>query len=64
MVKCWNCSKDLTQVNRTWKYGNFDVKEFVCSCKAVTREYSKEGKVSFYLGALKGKARFHKVTPK
>ncbi|HLI46433.1 MAG TPA: hypothetical protein VKU94_04500 [Geobacterales bacterium] len=64
MVRCWNCGKDLSKVNRTWKYGIFDVKEYICSCNAVTREYLKNGKPSFYLGNIKGKGGFKKVNPK
>ncbi len=62
-LKCWSCKKELNEVNRTWKYGIFDVKEFLCSCGAVTREYSREGKAVFYLGNIKGKTRMKKVIP-
>lgn len=57
MVKCPKCKKDLSKPTKTWTYGQFEVQAFSCTnCGTQFREYTKDGKHSFTLKLVKGKA--------
>jgi len=57
MVKCPKCKKDVSKSEKAWTYGQFEVQAFACSsCGTRFREYTKDGKHSFMLKFVKGKA--------
>ena len=55
MVKCPNCEKGAKAPEKTWAYGPFEVKAYLCACGMKFREYAKDGKHSFTLKRVKGK---------
>ncbi|MCW4003625.1 MAG: hypothetical protein NWE95_06920 [Candidatus Bathyarchaeota archaeon] len=55
-TQCPNCKKEADKPNKTWKYGQFQVKAFTCkNCSTQFREYTKNGKYVFTLKLAKGK---------
>jgi len=55
-AKCPNCKKETNKPEKTWKYGGFDVKAFICNnCGTKFREYTNNGKFVFNLKLEKGK---------
>jgi hypothetical protein len=55
MAKCPKCKKDNTKPDKAWKYGQFKVQAYACSCGTQYREYTKDGKHSFTLKRQQGK---------
>jgi transposase-like protein len=56
MPSCPNCKQATQRVNKTWKYGRFQVQAFSCpNCKTQFREYIRNGKYAFTLKLQKGK---------
>lgn len=55
MAKCPACKKEIAKPDKTWKYGQFTVQAYLCSCGAKFRDYSQKGKHSFTLKLQKGK---------
>ena len=49
MVKCPDCLKEITETNKKWKFGQFDVEAFSCECGTDFRSYKKDGVDSFKL---------------
>jgi len=61
MAKCPICKRDVDKPEKTWKYGVFDVKAYMCpNCQTRFREYFARDKLSFMLKLEKGKG-FTKV---
>jgi hydrogenase maturation factor HypF (carbamoyltransferase family) len=57
MAKCPKCLREAKDPNKTWKYGQFKVQAYSCkNCGTQFRNYSREGKHSFTLKLVKGKA--------
>jgi predicted RNA-binding Zn-ribbon protein involved in translation (DUF1610 family) len=55
MAKCPNCGKQNERSKKKWKYGQFEVHAYSCSCGNEFREYTHKGKPSFTLRLKKGK---------
>jgi len=55
MTKCPDCKKEMAKPVKTWKYGQFTVQAYLCSCGTKFRDYSQKGKHSFTLKLQKGK---------
>jgi DNA-directed RNA polymerase subunit RPC12/RpoP len=56
MVICPNCKKENPTPNKTWQWGQFTVKAYVCgNCGTSFRDYSKLGKHAFTLQHKKGR---------
>jgi len=54
MTKCPNCKKELTNPNKSWTFGVFEVQGYLCdNCGTDFREYFKAGKHSFTLKRAK-----------
>ena len=54
MTNCPNCKKELAEPQKTWKFGQFTVKAYLCSnCGTDFREYHKAGKHTFTLKRAK-----------
>ena len=54
MPKCPKCNSEVPEPKRNWKYGNFEVSMYLCSCGNQFREYYHEGKVNFRLSEHNG----------
>ena len=55
MAKCPNCKNEIAKPDKTWKYGQFTVQAYLCSCGTKFRDYSQKGKHTFTLKLQKGK---------
>ncbi len=53
MVKCPDCLKELTEPNKKWKYGKFNVEAYSCECGTDLRTYRLDGEPSFALKKTK-----------
>jgi hypothetical protein len=63
MAKCPKCKTENPNPNKTWKYGFFTVKAYICEhCQTRFREYfDKNGKHSFTLKLQRGKRGYIKA---
>jgi DNA-directed RNA polymerase subunit RPC12/RpoP len=56
MAACPNCKKENAKPNKTWQWGQFTVKGYLCgNCGTSFRDYSKLGKHAFTLQHRKGR---------
>jgi hypothetical protein len=60
LVKCPDCLKEISECNKKWKYGQFDVEAFSCECGTDFRSYKKGGVESFKLKRKKSGGKFRK----
>ncbi len=60
MVKCPDCMKEHAEYKKKWKYGQFDVEAYTCTCGTDFREYKLEGKRSYTLKKNKKDKRYRK----
>ncbi len=55
MVRCPNCGKEVGRPVKSWNYGHFTVKSYLCECGTAFREYDSGGKTRFVLRDSKDK---------
>ena len=60
MAKCPSCGKEVSKLEKKWKYSKFTVSAYLCDCGTVFRDYAEDGKHRFTLKYQKGKG-FRKV---
>ena len=62
MATCPNCRKEVTKLEKSWKFSKFDVQAFTCgNCGTRFREYSQDGIYNFTLELRKGSKYGKKV---
>lgn len=49
MVKCPACKREFDKTTKSWNFGQFTVDSYACECGTDLREYSVNGKRSFFL---------------
>ena len=59
MPKCPSCKKDVSKMIKAWKFGNFDVNAYKCTCQAEFRNYSINGKKKFTMRREGARYRKH-----
>jgi len=55
VAKCPKCKTEVAKPSKKWKYWQFTVEVFECSCGTKFREYTRDGRHSFTLKLEKGK---------
>lgn len=55
MSNCPVCGKSIQKESKSWKYGKFDVKEYICGCGVTFRDYYIGDKFKFTLRKEEGK---------
>jgi hypothetical protein len=65
MPKCPSCKKEALKMEKSWKYGQFDVNAYKCDCGTKFRNYMQGKETKFTLvQKSKGKDRWDKVNVK
>ena len=60
LVNCPDCGKEYKEYKKKWKYGQFDVEVYSCTCGTDLRSYKKDDVESFKLKRSKTDKQFHK----
>ncbi len=60
MPKCPSCMKEVSEIEKSWKFGQYSVDAYECSCGTRFRTYNAKGKSKFTLARKPG-SKYQKV---